>query len=102
MPYAFTITTKDKCRHCINQFDSELLSYLQSKNVRLHDLFYRLEQSKFTKWHAHGEIQEKWATSKDDKFYVHFKELTDPEKWRSYCNKSDLDVGTPFFIMEDD
>lgn len=99
--YAFTITTKDKCRHCPNEFDAELQRYLQSKAVPLHNLFYKLEESKFTKWHAHGEVLAMWKTDKTDKFFVYFKEITDAEKWKSYCNKSLLDVGTPFFIEED-
>lgn len=99
--YAFTITTKHKCRHCINDFDAELLKYLKSKGVNLVDVFYKVEYAKFTKWHAHGQYATKWETDKHEMFYVHFREIDDPDKWRSYCNKSLLDVGTPFFIEED-
>lgn len=90
--YAFTVTTKDRCRHCIVEFDNELRLYFKEKGVPF-DVFYKLEESKFTKWHAHGEIGEKWETSKTDKFYVYFKEITDEAKWLGYCNKSELDVG---------
>lgn len=98
--YAFTVTTKDKCRHCIVDFDCAFLDYLKSKGVSLVNLYYKLEESKFTKWHAHGEIEHKWEVSKDDKFFCYFKEITDAEKWRGYCNKSELDKGTPFFLEE--
>lgn len=99
--YAFTVTTKDKCRHCIVEFDSAFLDYLKSKNVSLVNLFYKLEESKFTKWHAHGEIEQKWEVSKDDKFFVYFREITHAEKWRGYCMKSVLDRGVIVFLEEE-
>lgn len=87
--YAITITTKDKCRHCINDFDNELQLYLLSKDVSIIDFWYKLEESKFTKWHCHGLYKEKWNTSPSDKFYVYFKECTDIEKWLGYSSKSE-------------
>ena len=93
--FAFTITTKDKCRHSIVEFEAEMFKYLVSKGVDLVGLFYKLEESKYTKWHAHGDYHKKWETSKDDKFYVHFKEITDIYSWHGYCTKSELDNGTP-------
>lgn len=100
--YAFTITTKDKCRHCINEFDSQLIKYLKSKGVDLSVAWYKLEESKFTKWHAHGYYTTKWERSDDDLFYVFFKKMDDRDAWVTYCTKSLLDVNTPFFLTEDD
>lgn len=97
--FAFTITTKDKCRFCVNDFDSALIEYFKSKGILL-KVFYKLEESKYTKWHAHGEVDTKWETSKEDIFFVYFKEITDREKWLSYCSKNQLDKGTPFFLEE--
>lgn len=114
--YLFTITTKDKCRHCINDFDNELQVYLKSRDVPL-DTYYKLEESKYTKWHAHGLVGDKWELTKDSIFFVHFKRLEDdrPEtiaQAMGYINKADfgmnhqeslnlLNKGTPYFIPEE-
>lgn len=91
--FAVTITTKDKCHNCPNEFDNELLLYLQSKGVDIVSFWYKLEESKYTKWHAHGVINdtEKWEVSKDDKFFAYFKECKDVGLWMGYCEKNEVD-----------
>lgn len=99
--YAVTITTKDKCRNCISAFDDELLIYLQSKGVCLINFWYKLEESKFTKWHAHGIYERKWETSKSDKFYVFFKECDDIERWMGYCEKNNKTENAEVKYLDD-
>lgn len=85
--FAITITTKDKCHDCPNDFDNELHIYLKSKGVDVLDFWYKLEYAKFTKWHCHGLYIKKWDTSPDDKFYAYFKVCTDVAGWMGYSEK---------------
>lgn len=83
-------------------------------------LYYRLEESKYSKWHAHGVIDKRWKVHKGEKFYAYFKPVSFSvidgkpiaSGWLDYCEKnqkpnlySPLDEGiqmipnTPF-IME--
>jgi len=115
---AFTITTKDKCRHSIVEFEAEMFKYLISKGVDIVGLFYKLEESKFTKWHCHGVCNDRWKVEKGDKFFAYFKPISftrdgDPmmSGWIDYCEKQQgkakefykanpLDEGIPYFIPE--
>lgn len=118
MVLAFTITTKDGCRHCPNEFDTELQRYLQSKGISLAGLYYKIEESKYTKWHAHGVCDNRWKVEKGDKFFAYFKPISfsrdgDPlmSGWLDYCEKQQgkakefyknpLDNGIPYFIPEE-
>lgn len=109
MSYAFTITTKLPCRHCPVEFDNALYKYFRSKNIDTDLIFYKIEESKYTKWHAHGisNLVEHWNTDKHDDFFVYFKPITDLSGWTQYIKKSEvtkpvspLDNGVPYFIPE--
>lgn len=87
--FAFTVTTKDKCRNDILSFDTAFQTYLQSKGVSLVNLLYKLEESKYTKWHAHGIYKHTWNNEKGDIFFAYFKPIVDEAGWIQYIGKQE-------------
>ncbi|AXH73560.1 MAG: hypothetical protein [Cressdnaviricota sp.] len=88
MQWAFTITTKTKCRWNKEEFESELLRQIVFNNSPHNlntDSYYIIEFAKNTGYHAHGSSKTRLNVGTG--FFIYNKEMTNEEAWYAYISK---------------
>lgn len=86
--WAFTITTKSKCRHDETSFSKAIHNLIYELNIPTQDIFYRFEYADNTKWHTHGYSTQRFYFKNHD-FFIWWVPIDCFESWESYIRKDE-------------